>query len=201
MGFGYAGLLDLQFDAYFFEVASERNAWDKLVTRVFATFHRHVLRSRTTELFFKNYWNGRVEIGCLRREFNPAPHVVMDVHVPANAPYQSPLDRWVGQDLINTNSRYLSQAGGSAMTLIALAAKVGASEVVVHGLDLEGPHFYATREFKVPSVLLDAGFRGIYPIIENYGCKHRTHSATVALLPLLQCLASRTNIRVARRTE
>ena len=200
LGFGYAGLIDVPFDAYFYEVASFGNSWDSLLTRVFARFYDQNLRHRTKELFIKNYWNGRVDCECLEANFTPVPCIVMDVHVPAWPPYQpQDLRRQVCASLLDSKSRCLSQAGGSAITMLCLAIKAGANEIILHGLDLSGPHFYATRSWPIPESLLDAGFRGIYPIKEGNEYSHATKRATEILIPLIKQISPEVEIHVAKK--
>lgn len=202
LGFGYAGLLDVSFDAYFFEVASTKSSWDRLVTRVFARFYDEVLCKRTKELFFKNYWNGRVDIECLAAIFDPVPKIAMDFYAPVNRPYKNGfLNRIVVKSLLNGNSSSLPQVGGSVMTMISLAIKAGAKEIILHGVDLTGPHFYATSTWDIPQSLLDSGFRGIYPIEENYKEPHLTKGPTYIFLPMINEYAPGVEIHKAVRTK
>jgi len=145
----FGGLIDLPFDLYSVEIGTTRSAMYD-ISRCQADLIEKVATDRT-KIIVKNVWEGKVEDGFLRENYQVPLTVVKDVLLPdriARNILQAGNDYVVAAEILRRPENYIVQFISSVLTLISIAYFSGYSRIVVHGLDGAGPHFFHKSESK-----------------------------------------------------
>ena len=150
VGFNYASLLPITFDCYFVEMAS--NETDYLFK--YSEIQKHVIHSakKIDLLILKNIWQKKIEQNYALDAYGNNVKMLLDIHAPFSCdgdqhilkPYQ------LSKLLLKTDKLFAMQLYTTAFTCIALAYQCGFREVILHGLDLGGPHFYIDSSIRWP---------------------------------------------------
>jgi hypothetical protein len=146
IGFNFSGLLDLNFSAYFCEALSDqRPAATELMHKISSglacpVYARHLLH-HTNSLKIARQLNLD-----LVKEFSPKSKHVNPVRVASH--------------VANNNESFIN-AGSTVLPLIQLCRVAKIPNIVLHGIDLEGPYFFddssLSFKFKLHNLENDAG--------------------------------------------
>ena len=153
IGFNYAALLGLRFDLYFAECATS----DPSMLGA-SEFHRWLLTdfaaNRIGVIRFKNLWEGRkIDKDYLLSCYPSSIKLVKDVYVPYSQPQlESDADYscFLASTILEWDDCFLRQCIATVFAAISVACNSGFDHVVIHGLDLGGPHFYCHSGFQWP---------------------------------------------------
>lgn len=183
VGFNFACLADIHFDSYFVEFggpacAGVANAQVRALDR-FVT-------SADTNIYFKNLWESKNEIGYAHRLYGNRVQFVRDLLVGCFDPRHLNDSALL---LLKEDNRYLHQYSSTALTAIAFAKSLGFKRVVLHGVDFGGSYF-----FDLPAYARNADFRPpkdtsvAYSASTRAGKVHITSSSKIGVRQILPCL-------------
>jgi hypothetical protein len=142
IGFNFSAVADLHFDLYFIEIASEREPYQE-ISRLQSELVNSIANNRISMIIAKNLWEGKIDKEMLLREYSSDIKIIYDTHVP-RLPYEQypALAKGLAKALIRPRPQWVVQYGGTVITCIQIASKLGFKRIVVHGLDFGGPYFY-----------------------------------------------------------
>jgi hypothetical protein len=148
IGFNYAGLLPLYFDVYFIEAASDR---EQLLTSslIHEQLFFHMCQRREPKIFVKCMWETDWwSSSFIQSRYEGKLGVIIDVipNLPILANSQAL--NLANQKLFRKKrSRFFLNGASSAVFSVLLAYQLGFRNIVVHGVDYVGPHFFHSNEF------------------------------------------------------
>lgn len=181
-GFNYSALLNIDFDAYFFEFGGPH---------ALQTSHNHCklakhLREKTpTELiFFKNIWQDKNSVSFINQHWLKLAMPIKDRLY--FMPFK-PLLYQALQNMITDHSCYLPQAVSTAITLIILAYKCNFKHIVLHGIDFGGSYFYQLPNFESSIPIIPIQEKKFY-LNNSVSTVHPTASYSVGMIDLLPVL-------------
>jgi hypothetical protein len=185
IGFNYAAIADLDFDAYFFEFGGQKV---KEISDNHIVLAREKVNSKTDLVYFKNIWEGKNDIDFISSNWLDLARPVMDhLHVALDKRHLS----HVLECCLSDRSEYIPQLCSTVVTAVVLAYQAGFKEIVIHGLDFGGQYFYECMESDVdpkflpplnpvsgfyrktsktdvhPTALADVGMRDIVPVLHG----------------------------------
>jgi hypothetical protein len=156
--FNFGGVAGLPVDVYVIEMARAEPAWLAELSELQALLVR---RTSPRLLLVKNIWEGKVRRSSLSELYGDSAHVLRDVHLDEVRPNGDPAHE-LAEALLRERTDTVVQYATTSITCIAFAYWAGFREVVVHGFDGSGPHFFSSGEWPVPEPFLDR-LRACYP--------------------------------------
>ena len=181
-GFNFAALLDLEFDAYFIEIASPRADVLEL-SDLQAELVSGMAAARLKMVFAKNLWEGGVDLEFMRRNYRSPPPMISDILMP-----HLPLDRGDSanratvRSFLKRRETFIPQIRTTAFTWLAIAHYLGFRRVVFHGLDMYGPYWFSQGEVDAPNAYLTR-LRKCFPEVSS-AVPHETSQPVRCLLPV-----------------
>lgn len=155
IGFNFSGLLPIDYDLYFAEFASSSVTSE---VHPVSELQKHVIKSSKgiKNLVLKNIWQeNRIERIFAQQSYGKNIPILLDIHTAMSdqQPFCPLLNvTQLANHLLCPQSLFVIQAYTTTFTCIALAHQCGFKQIVVHGLDLAGPHFYVDSSVKWPGV-------------------------------------------------
>ncbi len=181
IGFNFSAFIDIHFDLYFIELASTK--FPKL-SKIQHALTCQLARRRISSLFIKNLWERKVEPAYVHSHYGHQACYIKDLMVPHTN--VSPSE--IALQLMKYDRQFVYQSGTTAITCIAVAKHIGFKDIVVHGLDFSGPHFYTPPTVccphSTPLKELQAFYNTTSPV-KSADAQHPTASETMPLLPSL----------------
>tara|TARA_B100000749_G_scaffold272876_1_gene255196 strand:+ start:2379 stop:3311 length:933 start_codon:yes stop_codon:yes gene_type:complete len=183
IGFNYAAISDLEFDAYFFEFGGQKV---EEISNNHLDLARVKVKNQTDLIYFKNIWEGKNDTDFISSHWMGLARPVMD-HL-----YVTLDKRHLNQTLascLNDRSEYIPQICSTVVTAVILAYQAGFERIVIHGLDFGGQYFYECMEADIDPRFLPppkpvSGFYGK----TNKADVHPTAQATVGMRDIVPVL-------------
>jgi len=145
IGFNFAGIIKLNYSIYFIELASNCNKKIKNISDCQYRVVQESLNSKS-KLIFKNIYSEAVpQSKYLSKYKNFNVLFARDYQIPILS--KALLHKSVSSLLEEANVSLLPQLRSTIYTAIAYAYRQGFKEIVVHGLDFGGPHFFDAEDF------------------------------------------------------
>lgn len=183
-GFNFSAVAALPFDLYFIEIASSAPGRIADLSELQAQLVTMLRTGQIGRLYAKNFYGGYLQPEYLCQHYGSDLAVAMDIQLPSLPQQDSEfVRRQAMRALLRRRETCLVQYGSSTLTCIALAAQAGFRQIVVHGLDFSGQHFFSAGEFDLPQDFLGR-LRRYYPPVAP-GEFHGTGEYLMQLLPLL----------------
>ena len=142
IGFNFAALINLKFDIYFFEFCSNKQS--KFSKKQLMLVETHLLH-QGGKVYFKNIWEDKNDIECISKNIKGKFPILIDYVVPCLH------ETKIRQSLkycLDSKLSELPQYGSTAFTSIFVAYFLGFKQIVLHGIDFHGYHFYHLNEFE-----------------------------------------------------
>jgi hypothetical protein len=171
IGFNYAAIADLGFDAYFFEFGGRSV---REISENHLALARERLSDKTDLIYFKNIAEDKNDIDFILEAWISAARPVLD--------YQYVVLRkrnlsHILESCLNDRSDYLPQLCSTVMTAVFLAYQAGFKKIVIHGLDFGGQYFYQCMDRKTDPKFLPP----TKPVSSFYGKTSKTDMHPTAL--------------------
>ncbi len=187
-------------DFYFVEYAGGENKHSIFQSLVQYQLIKEAVLPKTKNIYFKNIWQQpRNDVYWMSKLYKDHAIFIRDVLITSNSKYDVPV---IVEFMLCKDSLYLKQTCSTVLTCISLAAIAGFKKIVLHGIDLYGPHFFEMENFKkVRSTEL--------PKIKKTGCYKyqdveeliRPHSTERQAIPLSLYLSSFYKVLEAKGIE
>lgn len=144
IGFNFASLLPLSFNIFFIEGCTYRSSSLSLASRLLAECYK--MRGSSL-LIAKNLLINQYDLKLLRELYEEIPYAVPDIVLCWRLGPASRITNraFLTRRLLRYDPLIMKQARSSIFTSIALAIHAGFKKIVVHGLDMGGPHFYSSN--------------------------------------------------------
>ena len=205
IGFNLAALADIRFDLYFFELATAQSTSQYPQQHLFsdaqaALILRHAV-DRIGQLVLKDLW--------AKDYVNRA---YFEKHYPQNTPilYDIPLriafsisvsndkiNRRIAQLLLSYDDEFVYQLSvTTTLAAIAVAAHAGFKDIVVHGFDFFGPHFYCDTSCVWPESITREARECIIQSSPKPGMPHVSIPSVRPLIPHIRQILESRHIRI-----
>ena len=208
IGFSFSYLMELDFDLYFLENASEKIS--ELVS-IQKKGLREFLDLKKCKIIFKNILEEKNDLNYAIDEYSNLVSFARDIMVPhyinSNSVYKN-----TTQILLQKDPFYFRQSCSSVITSIIFARFLGFKDIVLHGVDFGGKYFFDLPEydkfsgFKPPQN--DLNVKGVNKDIRIYdkkyrygNSKHPTCDCLKRFLPLLKENLKKENIHLYSASE
>jgi hypothetical protein len=142
MGFNYAAFADLKFDMYFVELAGKAKKFETLIQ--FMLLKESILKYINDNLYFKNIWEDKNDIEMMVKLYKDNAFFVKDIVIDTQKTIYS---RKIVDILLKKDVIYLKQTCSTSLTCILSAFFAGFNNIVLHGIDFGGPHFFDIDSF------------------------------------------------------
>lgn len=178
--FNFGGAAGLPVDVYVIEMARTEPASLAELSELQA----EVVRGASPRLLLvKNIWEDKVRRATLTDLYGDSARALRDVYLrDVRADGDPPGE--LADALLRERRDTVLQYATSTITCIVFACWAGFREIVVHGFDGAGPHFFSAGEWPVPSATLDR-LRACYPTPAS-GVPHPAGAPGLRLLPALR---------------
>lgn len=185
IGFNYAAISDIDFDAYFFEFGGQKV---KEISKNHLALARDRLIDKTNLMYFKNIWEVKNDTDFISSNWMGLARPVMDhLYVMLDKRHL----RQTITDCLEDQSEYIPQICSTVVTAVVLAHQAGFERIVIHGLDFGGQYFYECMEADIdpkflpppkpvsgfygksnkedvhPTALTTIGMRDIVPVLHD----------------------------------
>lgn len=130
-------MLDLHFDLYFVESGGCKIP---LRSRAQQKLCQEVVKNHTDLIVFKNIWEFPNDLKYCLNNLIDDYYYLADCVVPALNSSDEELARLVGR-LTASSGIFMQQYCSTAISMICVAYNLGFKKIVLHGVDLGGPHF------------------------------------------------------------
>ncbi|MFJ4055421.1 hypothetical protein ACIPZC_18485 [Pseudomonas sp. NPDC089743] len=141
IGFNYAGIYDLNYDAYFVEFGGIG------VSKV-AISHKNIVDnvvSKSTDIIlFKNLWESKNDKYFIEKKWGQSVKYAKDYVVPC---IREASLKGILENCLNESGMYLPQYTSTALTCVFLMYFSGYKSIVLHGIDFGGQYFYEASDF------------------------------------------------------
>lgn len=179
IGLNFSGLAYYNADLYFIEIATkEEKAQAHTISEAQHLLWKHLKEiSPETIFIFKNTWEKKNSISAINNLYGKNVTFLRDSV--ARATTETALQKLIKVILGNfLNFQNQAQTISTVITAIAIAYKAGFNEIVLHGVDLTGPHFYDSLALEDPTL---ARVINLIKKRENTltTAPHRTNSAKI----------------------
>ncbi len=135
MGFNFSGYIKLCFDLYIFETT---------VNNYLGEAQRNLLNSIEIEnLLLKNLWSSTVDILQIHDHHYPHFKFLKDEWVP----HDKNITLSQVKSIIN-NTQNFHQIGATYTSLIVIGIQCGFKQIILHGIDFMGEHFFHSPDWK-----------------------------------------------------
>jgi hypothetical protein len=152
IGFNYSALLNVRQDLLFIEDLVGHDSADSDVNILVSAML--VQRdSNGSKLLCKDIWSDRVRYEMASSAFGANFDFVLDVDLPPWDLGSRKMATSFASCSYDLRHASIVNQNASVLTLVLLAAKMGFTDIVCHGLDFVGPHFYFSS---FPSILSEA---------------------------------------------
>lgn len=185
IGFNFAAFAPLDFDFYFIEGGSLTKT-DRLkeLTILQEQLIEPAYGVQIREMYLKNTFSWDCDPEYFKHRHRGQLRIIRDVHIPRTKYEQSVLHDAVCADyMTGNNGTYLYGYAATVLALIPIAVHAGFKHVVLHGLDLGGPHFYSREDFEAPPDIAPVLHRVFPPRPLEY--IHGTVGPTLRIMPRL----------------
>lgn len=154
VGFNCSPMLPVRCDLIMIEDASDFNQRChrySILIRDIVTYQRGLGDSIVA---LKNFWaRDLITSSFVMQHYGMSVFMLRDTHLPLpRFQWSTATLRMLGRLLCSPPYGECVQWGSTALTAIAMCYRLGASEIVVHGLDLAGPHFWHLNDRQLPAV-------------------------------------------------
>lgn len=136
IGFNYAALIDIHFDAYFFEFGGLKV---KNTSINHLTLAKKMVEKGTDIIFFKNIGEYKNDIEFINNYWIGLAQPIKDS---SYLLIEEKFTNLVVENAFNDKSFYLPQLCSTIVTCSILAFQAGFHKIVLHGLDFGGEYFY-----------------------------------------------------------
>lgn len=137
IGFNYAAIYDLKYDAYFFEFGG--NSCKAIMNDHLLLCQRRLNKDITT-ILFKNVWEDKNELDVLVDRWSKEAVFVKDYCMPVIS--HRYIYRVINRSMQIDKDGYLCQLCSTVFASVLLAYHLGFEEIVIHGVDFGGLYFY-----------------------------------------------------------
>lgn len=188
IGFNFSGLAYEKADIYFIEIAASRE--NKAAQNISKSQHllwQYLQRnSPQTKFIFKNTWERKNSLRTINLLYGKNVTYLKDAVGKASdeASLKALIDIILSDFLFFKNQ---AQTISTTITAIALAYKAGFKEIIIHGVDFSGPHFYETSSYE-NATLREIQERICSKSTTPINHPHRTNTATITHQQALVCL-------------
>lgn len=148
LGFNSSLALPINHDLYFMEAYSFNH--NELLTALTYLFRQSLKIANPTEIVLKNSQSKLIDFDQLTSDIPSQsklylmPDIVLPTQTFSSIPSSS---RHLVRDLLCDNNVFYTQAILSVYTFIILAYRLGFKNIILHGFDLCGSHFYCNPRF------------------------------------------------------
>lgn len=193
IGFGFSYLLQLNFNFYFIEIASE--ILSELVLVQKKGLEKFVDGERC-HIIFKNILEDKNDIDYAIREYSSIAHFSKDIFVPHYVNNDSVFINTT-KNLLEHDPYYFRGSCSTIINSIIFARYIGFKNIVIHGVDFGGQYFFDLDEYK--------NFSSYKPKIEDSiyqknlrlkNSKHPTGNCLKRFLPLFREYLKSENINL-----
>lgn len=155
IGFNYAGLLPIRFDVYFTEVATN-SGYQAEASDLHELLYFKMCSKKRPDIYLKCLWESKwwsVDYALSRYsgELRFILDVVPDFPLLANSRVLNLSRQWL---LRRMRSKYFINGASSSVFSVLFAYQLGFRNIVVHGVDYVGPHFFHSNKFTCDDELI-----------------------------------------------
>ena len=167
IGFNFSALLDIKFDLYFVEIGTE----DQQLLSIVSDVQHHLLKTNMTKIkkvIYKNIWEKKIDISYISRKYSCPIIAVKDIYLNTTWSEYDFLDaKIIVKNLLSLDEEYMKQSFTTTLTCLILAIHCSFKEVIIHGWDFFGPHFYCSDDFEWPSGLPQSNIEYLKKVSNN----------------------------------
>jgi hypothetical protein len=154
IGFNYAGLLPLEFDVYFLEHATDTGSLAES-SGIHEDLYFEMCTRRQPEIYVKCLWgHDWWSPSFINNRY--AGNLALLFDVPPNLPLlaNSQILNLANQEIFRKKrSSFFINGASSAVFSVLFAYQLGFRNIVVHGVDFLGPHFFHSKELIVTKLM------------------------------------------------
>lgn len=150
IGFNFSALLDLKFDLYFVEIGTEESK----SLSIFSEVQHQLLNSNLAKIkniIYKNIWQNNIDISYISRKNSFPILVIKDIYLNTIWSEFEFLDaKIILENLLAKDEDFMKQSFTTTLTCLILAIHCSFKNVILHGWDFFGPHFYCSDSVQWP---------------------------------------------------
>ena len=182
IGFGFSYLLELNFNFYFIENASEKISEFVLMQK---RGLERFIDNEKTYIIFKNILQDKNDLDYAIKEFSSIALFAKDIFVPHYVNNES-VFRNTTKTLLEYDPYYFRGSCSTIITAIIFARYLGFKNIIIHGVDFGGKYFFDLDEYKKFSIYIPKMDNSIYK--KKIRLKNSIHPSGDCLKRLLTLL-------------
>ena len=159
IGINFSGVSSIHSDIYITEVSTKKTCLQEEKTGILKKCIANSVFPKGGIVLYKNLWSGYLDKDTVAALAYSRKYILKDIFYSRyGKECKSEKDLREFCDKLYRNSRgsdYLYQYGSSVCGALDLAVRLGFRNIVLHGQDFGGPHFYNVESYKWPSWLTD----------------------------------------------